>query len=913
MLKPYPLPIHRLAFVHGYAGPREAEQTALYAVAAILLAPEAPVRRFTSLLRHPFLTERERRLSRLGRNDTADAPPPAEARARLREFLEDPPFVLVLNHAGQSDALCRFCGASRWVDLAFAAEFFYPFLETATLPSLWRFLHGRDRPRLGFTSLEAAELSLELVRHICGFTLNDGDNVHAPALRHALGRSETLFGALFVHLASHYGRYFPGLLSPDVSLPGEDWKAGFRREAAKTPLPPSRRKTAGAGRLDLTRLYEGLTAAARGFQPRPSQLAYARAVDRALREEAVLTIEAGTGTGKTQGYLLPVLSFLAERPQAGAIISTYTKNLQDQLFHRELPLARQADGSFERIPVALLRGKSNHVCLEKLDQILDDDLRGDRILLWLYLFLRAAHFRQVDREGAGPLVRRHLETTPLLRLYQNETSARTGCPAGHRACPAQISLAEARAARLVVTNHHKLAVMDQDEDWTNDFPHVVIDEANHFEQAVRNALSVTVTSQDLSDCLFDLEGLLLKALRRTRKRSPAPAEAWQEALRKADRLRMDVTAVGRLLRALHPHARFEDPHPLPAFSEAAPEGSVATFLDGVVQRALRLCALVASPARQQRETVRATSRAARAAGRLGATSDRLRELASDLQAVALSLGQPDVLATCQVGTSRWVLASSPIDVGDPIRRILYARKQSVVFTSATLRWQGEFDDFRRIMGMDAPDGGEASGDRSFRFAAVPSPFRPDVLEILVPEHAESGRYDNKAAWCERVASLLPELIRQNGGRTLVLFSSHADIQRIGSRVGNAVDAMGFPLLVQTPGAPTTPLMEEFRLIPESVLFGADTFWYGVDFPGETLTQVIITRIPYPHPFDPLQIARKRLLGEAAARKRYLYDTMIKIKQGMGRLIRSEKDKGRVVVLDARFRPAASRFAREVLS
>lgn len=125
--------------------------------------------------------------------------------------------------------------------------------------------------------------------------------------------------------------------------------------------------------------------------------------------------------------------------------------------------------------------------------------------------------------------------------------------------------------------------------------------------------------------------------------------------------------------------------------------------------------------------------------------------------------------------------------------------------------------------------------------------------------------------------------------------------------------MGFPLLVQTPGAPTTPLMEEFRLIPESVLFGADTFWYGVDFPGETLTQVIITRIPYPHPFDPLQIARKRLLGEAAARKRYLYDTMIKIKQGMGRLIRSEKDKGRVVVLDARFRPAASRFAREVLS
>ena len=191
--------------------------------------------------------------------------------------------------------------------------------------------------------------------------------------------------------------------------------------------------------------------------------------------------------------------------------------------------------------------------------------------------------------------------------------------------------------------------------------------------------------------------------------------------------------------------------------------------------------------------------------------------------------------------------------------------------------------------------------REFRFEAIPSPFDPAAAEIAVPPEAVSGAFDCKDAWLSRVAELLPGLIRRNRGRTLVLFASYGDLEAISTRVADEIRADGYPLLLQQSGVPTASLCDEFRAIRESVLFGVDTFWYGVDFPGETLTQVIITRLPFPHPQDPLQIARRNLLPSEEYWRRYRYETAIKLRQGIGRLIRSEADRGRVVILDARYR------------
>jgi ATP-dependent DNA helicase DinG len=196
---------------------------------------------------------------------------------------------------------------------------------------------------------------------------------------------------------------------------------------------------------------------------------------------------------------------------------------------------------------------------------------------------------------------------------------------------------------------------------------------------------------------------------------------------------------------------------------------------------------------------------------------------------------------------------------------------------------------------------EKPRNREFRFEAIPSPFDPAAAEIAVPKEAVSGSFECKEAWLSRVAELLPGLIRRNRGRTLVLFASYGDLEAISTRVADEIRADGYPLLLQQSGVPTASLCDEFRAIRESVLFGVDTFWYGVDFPGETLTQVIITRLPFPHPQDPLQIARRNLLPREEYWRRYRYETAIKLRQGIGRLIRSEADRGRVVILDARYR------------
>jgi ATP-dependent DNA helicase DinG len=233
---------------------------------------------------------------------------------------------------------------------------------------------------------------------------------------------------------------------------------------------------------------------------------------------------------------------------------------------------------------------------------------------------------------------------------------------------------------------------------------------------------------------------------------------------------------------------------------------------------------------------------------------------------------------------------------------------------------GEYHDSEEPAPVEKPEGGmgtrcgimspfpeesspsaKKTKNRDFRFEAIPSPFDPAAAEIAVPAEALSGAFEYKEAWLSRVAELLPGLIRRNRGRTLVLFSSYGDLEAISARVADEIRADGYPLLLQQSGVPTAALCDEFRAIRESVLFGVDTFWYGVDFPGETLTQVIITRLPYPHPQDPLQVARRNLLPREEYWRRYRYETAIKLQQGIGRLIRSESDRGRVVILDARYR------------
>ncbi|MCX5823745.1 MAG: ATP-dependent DNA helicase, partial [Deltaproteobacteria bacterium] len=663
----------------------------------------------------------------------------------------------------------------------------------------------------------------------------------------------------------------------------------------------------------------------------------------ALNDRAVLTIEAGTGTGKTQGYLIPVLEFLRRNPDARVAVSTYTKNLQEQIVRREIPLTVSLNRAYRKIPIALLKGKSNYLCAEKLDQLYDDALSGGRLLAWLYFVNRVFHFRQADGDAVGERVRFHLNDGLFFRRLQHEISARSGCNRRHLRCPAQVVAAEAQNARLIVTNHHKLALLDRDEILGGLFENCVIDEANHFEQAVRGAFGIEISSRAMADAIAYLESVLRRL---TPTPGNFPAKGIAAALTAISEFREEAAGFAAALAAVRGAAAPGEAMVLPAEHSAFRDGHLKIHL-GVLRKRLKEIAGDLSFIKDP-EACRKLGIRTRTVDRLKTALRDLQENAETLKTIGEKVIAPGHVTAGVLFVRHWTISVRAVEVADILRDHLYAGRDCVIFTSATLRQGESFDGFRRAAGMmpvemdqlgtrcgsvsptdpaiaspvdgkngdtkrhrvpvgPATPGGEETTpavqlkSKEFRFEAIPSPFDPAAAEIAVPKEAVSGAFEYKEVWLSRVAELLPGLIRRNRGRTLVLFASYGDLEAISTRVADEIRADGYPLLLQQSGVPTASLCDEFRAIRESVLFGVDTFWYGVDFPGETLTQVIITRLPFPHPQDPLQIARRNLLPREEYWRRYRYETAIKLRQGIGRLIRSEADRGRVVILDARYR------------
>ena len=919
MLQPYHGTIRNIACLYAHGGHAEEDGNRIYEIAAALIAPDRPEETFASLVRYGKTTERDRHASGISREALRTAPSLADATTFLSSLIRETDLVVTLTPRETIEALLAGCGSPRVVDLRFAAEFFLPRADSAALKPLWEYLHGKPREKFSFTATEAVALSLDLVRHICGRVLNGAEFPPAAALRFHLRQSATLFGDLFLHLNRNFRDYFGGLFDPSAGGEIEEWKGFLEKAPPPAPVPD---REAIRKKIPISRigdLYRGLAAKTRDYVLRPSQIAYAGHVASALNDRAVLTIEAGTGTGKTQGYLIPVLEFLRRNPDARVAVSTYTKNLQEQIVRREIPLTLSLNSSYRKIPTALLKGKSNYICAEKLDQLYDDALAGGRLLAWLYFVNRIFHFREVDGEAVGERVRFLLNDGLFFRRLQHEISARSGCNRRHLRCPAQMVAAEAQNARLIITNHHKLALLDRDEILGGLFENCVIDEANHFEQAVRGAFAIEITSREMADTVSYLESVLRRL---TPTPGDSPAKGVAAALIAIGEFRGETAGFASALAAVRGGAAPGEAMVLPAEHLEFREGRLKSHL-GVLRKRLREIAgglsFIKDPGACRKLGIRT-----RTADRLKTAVRDLQEHEETLKTIGEKVLSPGHVTAGILFIRHWTISVRAVEVAEILRDHLYEGRDCVIFTSATLRQGESFDGFRRAAGMgelgtrcgivspvvgekhsESPGGKETTPagqprSKEFRFEAIPSPFDPAAAEISVPKDAVSGAFEYKEAWLSRVAELLPDLIRRNRGRTLVLFASYGDLEAISKRVADEIRADGYPLLLQQSGVPTASLCDEFRAIRESVLFGVDTFWYGVDFPGETLTQVIITRLPFPHPQDPLQIARRNLLPGEEFWRRYRYETAIKLRQGIGRLIRSEADRGKVVILDARY-------------
>jgi ATP-dependent DNA helicase DinG len=613
-----------------------------------------------------------------------------------------------------------------------------------------------------------------------------------------------------------------------------------------------------------------------GYESRPGQLEMAVAVERALSEEHVLLCEAGTGTGKTLAYLVPAL--LSGRR---VVVSTATRALQEQILGKDVPLIREVLGIEPR--VAVMKGLSNYVCLRRLAH-LEQSAEAARPNVSKALGTIRSWLETTERGDVGEvteLEQRH----PIFSEIVSASDTRLGppCPYYQR-CYVTRMRQEAERAQVVVVNHHlffaDLALRGPHPGRVlPDYDAVVLDEAHQIEDIATDFFGDRLSSAGLERLLNDSERSLCLPLLRTASSTATDPEPLIRHVREA--------AVA-FWRALAPAA-------------SAAQGRMTLEPDawhGQLERAwLALdTALEAVGTNLERSATAASDNAALGqalelgARRVQATRDGLASIVE---------GAPGRVTWFEQSQRNSVLSSSPIDLSGVLRDRLFDTVPSVVLTSATLATgagrqdgsgSGAFSYVRRCLGLEAP--GLCIEER-----VIPSPFDFAGRALLyVPRSLPppgSGDFTRVAA------DHIRELIELSDGGAFVLTTSIRSMSVLFERLRAALP--GRPVLVQG-STSKQALLEQFRASGRAVLVATMSFWEGVDVPGQALRLVVLEKVPFPVPTDPIVRARGLALeseGQSAFAHQYVPTAAIALKQGFGRLLRTHSDYGVVALLDAR--------------
>lgn len=651
------------------------------------------------------------------------------------------------------------------------------------------------------------------------------------------------------------------------------------------------------------------------WENRPSQRDMAAYVADGYNDGGVLLLEAGTGVGKSFAYLVPALAW-ARANKERTVVSTNTINLQEQLVGKDLPLLRKALTDDDYSPTfALLKGWRNYLCLSRLNSATQAQrtlLEQDR-LTELYDLAEWA-----GRTADGTLS--ELPATPSQDVW-DEVSAeadlctRTKCDYFDR-CFLFKARRRAAEADVVVVNHHllaaDLAVRQAADNWQEaavlpPYQRLILDEGHHLEDVAARHLGTQVSSRSARRLLARFErngrGLLPTLARELGARSDLLSKASLDLVTQrlmpavGDSRRATDQLFLRLLSRLDSvpggQLRLDDEF---AGDEIWSDG-LAFELDAALAsyRAMRdLIETIADRLAQVEETERQ--------GQL------LRELRAVMRRIeALSDGLNRTLRPVPGGPAavRWMersgrkqqevaLSSVPLDLAPVLRELLFDRLETVVITSATLAAGGEFDFLESRLGLT----GETSPVTVRE--TLPSPFDfPSHCMFGVPDDVPDPRED-EAGHDAAVARIVRELASASDGGMFVLFTSHAALRRAAERLRPVIGAR-WPLLVQGDG-PRDQLLRRFREAGNAILLGTDSFWEGVDVPGRALRALVLTKLPFKVPSEPLTAARLERLesqGQNGFTNYLLPHAALKLKQGFGRLIRTERDVGVVLLLDRR--------------
>jgi len=599
------------------------------------------------------------------------------------------------------------------------------------------------------------------------------------------------------------------------------------------------------------------------YRVRSQQLEMAARVAEAIRDNAVLVCEAGTGTGKTFAYLVPALLSAGK-----VIISTGTKTLQDQLYRRDLPTVRAALG----VPVttALLKGRANYVCHYHLERHLEGGSQGHDVDIDLR---RIASFARVTRTGDKSELADVREEAPAWNLATStrENCLGQSCPR-YRDCFVMAARREALAADLVVVNHHLFFadVMLKDEGMAELLPAcntVIFDEAHQLPETATLFFGETLSTAQLVELARDIRVEALAGARDT-----PDAQHLAAALDKAAKdLRLTLPEESARIAA----------------APVARERKFADALAAIGSALESLCGVLEALAERSEGLARCAERARQAQALLARWRDQ---------------GRADLVRWIEVLGHSLRLNATPLSVAEIFRRQLDARGRAWIFASATLAVAGDFGHYRKEMGLH---------DARTAFWGSPFDYASQAL-LYVPRKLPDP---NSEEHTRAVVGVSLPVIEASGGRAFLLFTTLRAMRLAHKLLRAEFDRMGlaFPLMLQGQG-PRSELLERFRKLGNAVLIGSASFWEGVDVRGEALSLVVIDKLPFAPPDDPVLAARLESLERSGGNPFLDYQlpqAALSLKQGAGRLIRDEADRGVLVICDPRL--LAKPYGRHILA
>lgn len=691
-------------------------------------------------------------------------------------------------------------------------------------------------------------------------------------------------------------------LLKENSLPGVTAHALFKKLPEREPAPSLFKQKDQPEKLGIARILEvfqkngAISSQLNGYEYRPQQIEMARVVGESLNRDLYIIVEAGTGIGKSWAYLVPSVHWAVKNTQY-IVVSTNTKNLQEQLFSKDIPFLRKSN--FPEFKYAILKGRPNYLCLERFSAFLEEEkdfTRKERlflvsVLIWL------------TRTKTGDIAENPVFSgTEVFKIWEEiccEVQSCLGkqCPLLKK-CFLYKARDACRGAHLILVNHSLLfSDLTAEREILPSYQHLIFDEAQNLEKVATEYLGVEANFW-----------MMLRILNRTYQRQRGGRERGV-LVRIRYKLKNLLTEISPLVEEVQVARAFGErffdklaTSPIFKFDEATnklrlyPHSEQSRWLtreikefllpwNGLFAKLLRFLKKI------DREKYPALTK------ELEARIVEGDQFGQSLNFIA-ELKQSDFVYWIEKQGRFVSLLAAPLEVGERLKNLLYAQIPQITFSSATLTVDKKFDFFKSRLGLDLLPAQKVDS----LFLGSPFDYKKNV-KLFIPTFLKSPKDED---FTRQVCQLLGNILQITRGNTMILFTSYKMLNKVYAeikiRVGNQLNILG-----QGIDGPRSLITEQFKANAKSVLFGTQSFWEGVDFPGKILQWLVLVRLPFSVPSEPIVEARVELLrkkGKDPFEEYYLPEAIIRFRQGFGRLIRSKTDRGGIIILDKRILTAA---------